>query len=121
LSSTGKLIVTTPNWHYLRNTLPSFEELGDASQFAHLQFTADGDGHFFAYKATELEHIFVNAGFRSVERYIFESPFVSGHLKLRHLHRVVPLSVLRALDRIALAVPFARYLAHQLMIVGNHV
>jgi 2-polyprenyl-3-methyl-5-hydroxy-6-metoxy-1,4-benzoquinol methylase len=120
LSSRGKLVVTTPNWRYLKNTLPSFEELGDASQFEHLQFTADGDGHFFAYKATELEHIFVNAGFESIENYVFESPFISGHLKLRYLHQVVPLSLLRALDRVVLASPLARYLAHQLMIVAKH-
>lgn len=121
LNSKGKLVVTTPNWHYLRNSLPSFEELGDASQFEHLQFTADGDGHFFAYKVAELGHIFANAGFEIVERYVFESPFVSGHLKLRHLHRVVPLSALQALDRVTLASPLARYLAHQLMIVGKHI
>jgi 2-polyprenyl-3-methyl-5-hydroxy-6-metoxy-1,4-benzoquinol methylase len=121
LNSKGKLVVTTPNWHYLRNSLPSFEELGDAGQFEHLQFTADGDGHFFAYKVAELEHIFANAGFEIVERYVFESPFVSGHLKLRHLHRVVPLSALQALDRVTLASPLARYLAHQLMIVGKHI
>src|SRR5205823_2490554 len=65
LNSKGALVVTTPNWHYLRNSLPSFEELGDASQFEHLQFTADGDGHFFAYKAMELERIFANAEFKS--------------------------------------------------------
>jgi len=120
LTSGGKLVVTTPNWRYLRNVLPSFEELGDASQFGHLQFTADGDGHFFAYKATELEHIFVNAGFESVEKYVFESPFISGHLKFRYFHRVVPLSLLRALDRAVLASPLAPYFAHQLMIVAKH-
>jgi 2-polyprenyl-3-methyl-5-hydroxy-6-metoxy-1,4-benzoquinol methylase len=121
LNTRGKLVVTTPNWHYLRNKLPSFEELGDASQFAHLQFTADGDGHFFAYNASELEHIFVHAGFESVNCCVFESPFISGHLKLRHLHQLVPVSVLRVLDRVVLASPLARYLAHQLMIVGKHV
>jgi 2-polyprenyl-3-methyl-5-hydroxy-6-metoxy-1,4-benzoquinol methylase len=119
LTSGGKLVVTTPNWQYLRNTLPNFEELGDASQFEHLQFTADGDGHFFAYKAAELENIFGNAGFESIVSYPFESPFISGHMKLRHLHRLVPLSVLRVLDRVALASPLARYLAHQLMIVAK--
>ena len=72
LNSNGTLVVTTPNWHYLRNNLPSFKELGDASKYEHLQFTADGDGHFFAYNSTELEHIFANAGFKSVESHLFE-------------------------------------------------
>ena len=119
LTPNGTLVVTTPNWHYLRNTLPSFKELGDASKYEHLQFTADGGGHFFAYNSSELEHIFANVGFKSVESYLFESPFISGHLKLRHFHQFVPLSLLRALDRIVLASPLARYLAHQIMIVAK--
>ena len=120
LTKNGKLVVTTPNWHYLRNGLPSFSELGDPRRFEHLQFTADGDGHFFAYKPSELEGIFMNAGFGSVHRHFFESPFISGHMKLRHLHEVVPEGLLRALDRATLASPLGRYLAHQVMIVGTH-
>ena len=119
LTPNGTLVVTTPNWHYLRNNLPSFKELGDASNYEHLQFTADGDGHFFAYNSSELEHIFANVGFRSVESHLFESPFISGHLKLRHFHQFVPLDLLRALDRTVLASPLARYLAHQIMIVAK--
>jgi len=120
LNSKGKLVVTTPNWHYLRNALPSFDELGDVSRFEHLQFTADGDGHFFAYKPMELERILTNAGFTCVEHYFFESPFISGHMKLRHLHRVVPARLLRLLDRGILVSSLGRYVAHQLMIVGTH-
>ena len=108
LNAGGKLVVTTPNWHYVRNNLPSFEEIGDPAQFEHLQFTADGDGHFFAYKAGELVNIFTNAGLRNIKSIFFESPFISGHLKLRYLHKLVPLRLLYALDYSALALPLRR-------------
>jgi 2-polyprenyl-3-methyl-5-hydroxy-6-metoxy-1,4-benzoquinol methylase len=119
LNAGGKLVLTTPNWHYIRNNLPSFEAIGDPAQFEHLQFTADGDGHFFAYRASELINIFVAAGFKNIESSFFESPFISGHLKLRHLHKVVPLKLLHALDYSVLASPLRQYLAHQLMIVAE--
>jgi 2-polyprenyl-3-methyl-5-hydroxy-6-metoxy-1,4-benzoquinol methylase len=120
LKAGGKLIVTTPNWSYLRSDLPSFEGIGDPTQFEHLQFSADADGHFFAYKASELEKIFITAGLENVRCRFFESPFISGHLKLRYFHKVVPLKLLVALDRMALALPIGGYLAHQLMIVGEN-
>ena len=119
LNSGGKVVVSTPNWHYIRSDFPSFEDIGDPAQLERLQFTADGDGHFFAYKARELEHIFLAAGLEIVESSFFESPFISGHLKLRYLHQLVPLSLLRSLDRLALASPVARYLGHQLIIVAR--
>jgi 2-polyprenyl-3-methyl-5-hydroxy-6-metoxy-1,4-benzoquinol methylase len=120
LKPNGKLVVTTPNWHYIRNSLPSFEDIGDPSQFAHFQFTADADGHFFAYKCTELENVFVVAGLKNVKSIFFESPFISGHLKLRYIHQIVPVKLLRALDYSVLASPLRRFLAHQLMIVAQH-
>jgi 2-polyprenyl-3-methyl-5-hydroxy-6-metoxy-1,4-benzoquinol methylase len=69
LNAGGRLVVTTPNWHYIRNNLPSFEAIGDPAQFEHLQFTADGNGHFFAYKASELIKIFTTAGFKNIESF----------------------------------------------------
>ncbi len=113
--------MTTPNWHYIRNNLPSFEDIGNPTQFEHLQFTADGDGHFFAYKACELERIFLVEGLAIVQKSFFESPFISGHLKIRYLHQLLPVSLLSSLDRLALASSLARYLAHQIMIVGKRV
>src|SRR5262249_33923785 len=56
------LVITTPNWHYFINALPSFSQLGEASLHEHRQFTADGDGHFFAYKAEELTKLISTAG-----------------------------------------------------------
>jgi 2-polyprenyl-3-methyl-5-hydroxy-6-metoxy-1,4-benzoquinol methylase len=120
LRSGGKLVVTTPNWDYLRNGLPSFSELGNPRQWEHLQFTADGDGHFYAYRADELNSIFRQAGFEDPLIRFFESPMISGHMKVRHVHGFVPAAWLRALDRAVVAIPWiARKLSHQLMVTGR--
>ena len=50
----------------------------------------------------------------------FETPFISGHVKVRHLHPVMPLSVLRFFDRLSLCIPaLGKRLAHQLMVIGS--
>lgn len=119
LSTGGRLVVTTPNAHYFRNSLPTFSALGDPAQWEDRQFTADGDGHFFAYTLEELLEIFLNSGLQKVCGKFFETPFLSGHAKIRHLQGLFPVSVLRLCDRAALAFPLTgRRLAHQLMVTG---
>jgi 2-polyprenyl-3-methyl-5-hydroxy-6-metoxy-1,4-benzoquinol methylase len=116
----GRLIATTPSWHYLMNRLPSLTMLGERSQWECRENTADGDGHFFAYKVNELAEVFRQAGLRQVRVGLFETPLVSGHMKVRHTHRVVPASVLRTLDRALLYLPVIRRgLAHQLIAHGT--
>jgi len=115
----GRLIVTTPNADYIKNRLPSFNELGDVTKYEDWQFTADGDGHFFAYKATELIDVFEKSGLRAVTVHYFESPFISGHLKVRYLHSLISVPVLEFLDALTLHLPrTAKHFAHQLMIIG---
>lgn len=116
----ARLVVTTPNASYVKNTLPTFTELGDVRQWEHLQFTADGDGHFFAYEREELLEIFAAAGFVDVRATFFESPIISGHMKVRYAHPYVASRVLRALDKVVINLPWAgRKLTHQLMITGT--
>lgn len=116
----GRLVVTTPNGDYVRNHLPSFRELGDPRQWEHLQFTADGDGHFYAYLADELVGICRSVGLDSIKATFFESPMISGHMKVRHIHGFTPAGMLRALDRAVLGLPvLRRRLAHQLMVTGT--
>ena len=117
----GRLVVTTPNWHYVMNSLPSFTGLGDPEQWKHRQFTADGDGHFFAYTGTELRQIFVKAGMAQVKTSYFESPWISGHMKLRYLHGVLPVGILKSLDRLSISVPvLGKLFSHQLIVTGIH-
>ena len=121
LKPAGRLVITTPNGHYLKNSLPSYRGLGDPQDWEHMQFSADGDGHFYAYLSEELESVFESVGFQDVRRKFFETPFVSGHMKVRYLHGVAPVALLRAADRILLAVPgLGRASAHQLMVSGVH-
>lgn len=116
----GRLVMTTPNGEYLKNSLPSFSELGDVKQYESRQFTADGDGHFFAYRREELESVFERSGLEEIRTHCFESPFISGHLKVRYLHPLAPRRVLKLLDRCALMLPgLGVRLAHQLMVVGS--
>lgn len=116
----GRLVMTTPNGEYLKNSLPAFKELGAIEEYADRQFSADGDGHFYAFLGDELRDIFTEAGLQDVRVRYFESPWISGHMKLRYLHRVLPFSLLRALDKLTLGIPgVRRVVGYQLMVSGR--
>jgi 2-polyprenyl-3-methyl-5-hydroxy-6-metoxy-1,4-benzoquinol methylase len=116
----GRLVVTTPNGEYFRSSLPHFSDIGDPARYEAAQFSADADGHFFAYTGRELADIFRSMGLAKIGLEYFETPWISGHVKIRYLHAWIPVSVLRRLDRLSLRLPGAgRRLAHQLMIVGE--
>lgn len=115
----GRLVVTTPNCDYLVSHLPSYRELGNPADWEHMQFTADGDGHFYAYLSSELEQVFEQAGMRQVHVRFFETPWISGHMKVRYLHGWCPVSWLKLLDKVTLRSELlARRFSHQLMIQG---
>jgi 2-polyprenyl-3-methyl-5-hydroxy-6-metoxy-1,4-benzoquinol methylase len=116
----GRLVITTPNWAYMMSSLPSFNSLGDPKQWENKQFTADGDGHFYAYKRTELHEIFYAAGFRNIDCCVYETPIISGHIKMRYLHKFMPLGMLVFIDKLLLKIPLlSGLLSHQLMVVGT--
>jgi 2-polyprenyl-3-methyl-5-hydroxy-6-metoxy-1,4-benzoquinol methylase len=116
----GTLIVTTPNWEYCRIRLPSYAELGDPRALEHRQHSADAEGHFYAFKSEELASIFQQCGFQEVVAQFFETPWISGHMKIRYTHRWLPGGLLRMLDRATLQLPWlGRKLAHQLLVRGR--
>jgi hypothetical protein len=48
------------------------------------------------------------------------SPLISGHMKVRHVHRFAPVSLLAALDRLVIRIPWLRRrITHQLMVIGS--
>ena len=115
----GRLVMTTPNGDYFKNALPSFRQLGNVKDWEHMQHTADSDGHFYAYSREELVELFEAAGFGEIKSIFFESPMISGHMKVRHIHGFVPAAVLRSLDKAIIGTPWlGRRLSHQLMVTG---
>jgi 2-polyprenyl-3-methyl-5-hydroxy-6-metoxy-1,4-benzoquinol methylase len=115
----GRVVMTTPNADYIKNNLPAFSQLGDPSQYEHLQHSADADGHFYAYKDEELIHLFQQAGLQSITASHFESLWISGHMKVRYLHGILPANILQICDRMTLSIPFiGKKMAHQLLVVG---
>jgi 2-polyprenyl-3-methyl-5-hydroxy-6-metoxy-1,4-benzoquinol methylase len=111
----GVLVVSTPNHDYFRSDLPSYKQLGNPADHEYRQFSAGGGDHFFAYTEEELRAAAREAGLRVMEMIYFETPAISGHFLVRFVHWL-PVSVLRAIDRLALRVA-RRKLAHQLCMV----
>jgi SAM-dependent methyltransferase len=112
LNPRGIIVVTTPNQEYLRAGLPSYSTLGDPNQYAALENSAGGGDHFFFYTASELGRIAREARLRVISLAYFESPWISGHMKVRYLHRLCPVSWLRAADRLTLAMAGRRLGRH---------
>ncbi|HEY2321997.1 MAG TPA: methyltransferase domain-containing protein [Thermoanaerobaculia bacterium] len=112
----GIVVITTPNHDYIRAGLPSYTELGDPKQHEHKQFSAGGGDHFFAYTPDELRAAAREAKLEVVEVSWFETPWISGHVFFRFIHAFVPVTVLRALDRLTLKIA-PKKLAHHLCII----
>ncbi len=119
LEANGLIIMTTPNGEYINNRLPAYGELGDPKDWEHLQFFADGDGHFFAYTRAELMEIAKDSGLSSVQCTAFETPWISGHMKFRYLHRLIPYSALKQLDTLSRMLPWSQRYCHQLLMTGR--
>ena len=116
----GRFVATTPSGLYLKSSLPLYRELGNPDDYRDRQFFPDGDGHFFAYSPGELREIAVEAGLAQVQVAHYATPWITGHMRVRHLHGRVPVGVLRALDRLCLSGPrwLVRKWAYQLMLQG---
>jgi 2-polyprenyl-3-methyl-5-hydroxy-6-metoxy-1,4-benzoquinol methylase len=120
LAPGGRLVATTPNGRYLKSKLPLFRELGNLAQYEDRQFFPDGDGHFFAYAANELQNIFGEAGLVQIRVVPYATPWITGHMKFRYLHGKVPVGLLHALDRALLGLPGLRgCIGYQLMASGR--
>ena len=116
----GHVVVTTPNHSYFKNDLPTHHGIGDPAQHVNRQFTADADGHFFAYTADELTTFATKAGFANTTPFFFETPWISGHVKVRYLHRWLPVKPLSWLDSLTKRIPgIGPCVCHQLGIIGQ--
>jgi SAM-dependent methyltransferase len=114
----GWLFLTTPNQQYIRCGLPAYTQLGDPAPYAERQFSAGGGGHFFAYTAEELAGFVERAGLTVEERFFFESPWISGHIKFRLIQPYLAEAFIRNADRLSLAAA-GRRLGHHLAVIAR--
>ena len=90
----GTIIVSTPNGAYFRNDLPRFSDFPDPSIFESVQFQPNSDGHIFLLYEDEMRSLGEKAGLRMIDYRQFTNPLSAGHIKLRHLHKVIPQAVM---------------------------
>ncbi len=97
---------------------PSYRELGDPGRYQDRQFSAGGGDHLLAYTEDELRSFVAAAGLDVLSTTFFETPWISGHMKVRYFQRVLPFGVLRGLERATLMLA-GRRLGHHLCLVAR--
>jgi 2-polyprenyl-3-methyl-5-hydroxy-6-metoxy-1,4-benzoquinol methylase len=82
LEPQGTLVLTTPSWHCLNNTLPTFEEARRATGgFAGVRIGPAGEDHIFAFKSAELRGAIRDAGGRIVRQQYAGSVLLNSHVQ----------------------------------------
>ncbi len=101
----GRLVLTTPNGAYFRNTLPKFSECADPSIYESVQFRPDADGHIFLLYPEELLEMAPKAGLRVVHLELFGNPLTEGHVKLHYVAPSLPRRWLRGVEQASRRLP----------------
>jgi len=105
VKSGGHIIMTTPNGAYFRNNLPRYSDFPDPSVFEEMQFQPNSDGHIFLLYEDELRRFGEAAGVNVLKYEQFTNPLSAGHIKLRHLHKIIPNFGIAAVEKISKVAP----------------
>ena len=101
----GHIILSTPNGGYFRNTLPRFSDCADPSIFEDLQFKPNADGHIFLLHQDEIAVLTKATDLHLVRHEMFTNPLSAGHVKTALLHRLLPASMIDAIERMTGMLP----------------
>lgn len=94
----GYIIMTTPNGAYIENKLPRFSDCPDPSIYENVQFGPDADDHVFLLYADEVRRFAIDAGLEVEEIAFFSNSLTCGLMKMEHLLRILPRSVVDAIE-----------------------
>ncbi len=86
----GFVIMTTPNGHYFKNSLPKFSDCKDPSVYESIQFKPNSDGHIFALYLEEIQDIAQKSNLKIIKLDTITNPLTNGHIKLNHLLKLLP-------------------------------
>jgi 2-polyprenyl-3-methyl-5-hydroxy-6-metoxy-1,4-benzoquinol methylase len=99
LEPNGILIVTTPNFDYVRQPLPSYTEVNFEENKAK-EFSAHGSDHFYLFSKPELLDLLTASGFEVHSHEYFLPLLQDGRFKLSVLWRIFPARILEAISRL---------------------
>ena len=102
----GWLFMTTPNGRYFRNRLPKFSDYSDPSVFEAVQFAPGAGGHIFLLHPSEIREMSKANGLRIHKLALVTNPLSAGHIKLRHVQRVLPQSIVDLVESATQKLPW---------------
>jgi 2-polyprenyl-3-methyl-5-hydroxy-6-metoxy-1,4-benzoquinol methylase len=86
LTPDGRILLTTPNGSYFRNSLPTHSMIDDFNALESGQFKPDADGHLFLVTPDELTTIAHEAGLRPLDIDLMAIPFITGQCGFSIIH-----------------------------------
>lgn len=115
----GSIVISTPNGGYVLNTLPRFSDHPDPAVFESVQFKPNSDGHIFLLHEDEIHRLAADAGLEVRQLQLLTTPLTAGHMKLRHLHKLLPPHVIAAMEGATGLLPASlrRWLSTQIVAV----
>ncbi|MGO9803431.1 MAG: class I SAM-dependent methyltransferase [Steroidobacteraceae bacterium] len=105
LKSDGCVVLTTPNGAYFRNKLPRFSDCPDPSVYEAVQFKPDSDGHIFLLHTDEVYQLALRSGLRVDTLKLFTNSLTNGHMKLGHVLKLLPRSVVERIETLTQRLP----------------
>lgn len=105
LKPNGRIVLTTPNGGYFKNTLPRFTDCPDPSQYEEIQFKPNSDGHIFLLHLDEINTLTNQAGLIVEEIKLVTNSLTNGHIKLHYLLKILPTSVVQLIERTTSSMP----------------
>lgn len=105
LKPNGRIVLTTPNGGYFKNTLPRFTDCPDPSQYEEIQFKPNSDGHIFLLHLDEINTLTNQAGLIVEEIKLVTNSLTNGHIKLHYLLKILPISLVQLFEKITSSMP----------------
>src|ERR1700683_727887 len=103
----GRIVMTTPNGAYFRNSLPQFSDCKDPSVYESVQFKPNADGHIFLLHPEEVAVLGERAGLVLEKLILCINPLTAGHVKTAPLLNILPESFVGAVEDMTHRMPFA--------------
>lgn len=121
LKKNGILIITTPNGDYIRKRSSRLlYSIANRDILAKHQLEPGGDGHLFSLNNSDFNKIIKNniEGMSMIWYAYYNTPWITGNMKMRYLRRLLPLKLNLAMNKLFLNTPVLRkYFGEGLIVV----